>query len=83
MLLAADVLYESRDVEPLLELVDRVVEPGGMLWLAEPGRAVAMRFVQLARTRGWQFDDSRHPGPWPDPKDDGVVVRVYRMRRGG
>jgi predicted nicotinamide N-methyase len=81
VVLAADVLYESRDVEPLLELVDWVVAPRGMLWLAEPGRAVATLFVQTARSRGWHFDDSRHSGPWPDPKDEGVVVRVYRLRR--
>jgi hypothetical protein len=53
-----------------------------MLWLAEPGRAVAQRFVMFARERGWEggppsYDD----GPWPDPKDEGVQVALYQLRR--
>ena len=52
-MLAADVLYERRDVEPLLALVERVVAPGGELWLAEPGRPPAARFLESIRARGW------------------------------
>jgi predicted nicotinamide N-methyase len=82
VVLAADVLYESRDVEPMLALMERVVGPGGLLWLAEPGRAVAGRFIELARSRGWCGEGTTHPGPWPDPRDTGVVVNLYRLRRG-
>jgi len=82
VVLAADVLYESRDVEPLLELLTRLVSPGGLLWLAEPGRAVAGRFVELAAERGWHGDSRTHTGPWHDPEDSGTVVTVRRLRRG-
>ena len=36
--LAADVLYEQRNVEPLLELLPRLAPE---VWLAEPGRPYA------------------------------------------
>ncbi len=81
VVLAADVLYESRDVEPLLDLLERLVAPDGLLWLAEPGRAVARHFVQLAAQRGWHGESRTHAGPWHDPEDVGTVVTVYRLRR--
>jgi predicted nicotinamide N-methyase len=84
LVLAADVLYEERDVLPLRELVERVVAPGGSLWLAEPSRPPARRFVDEMMRAGWTDDVNPHSGPWPDPEDNakGVVVRVHRMRRG-
>lgn len=79
--LAADVLYEGRDVEPLLALVARLVAPDGTLWLAEPGRPPAQRFVAAARQAGWHDEVVQHHGPWPDPEDAGVVVSVHQLRR--
>jgi len=81
VVLAADVLYEGRDVDPLLGLVERLVAPGGFLWLAEPGRPVAARFLEAAKAAGWHATSRTHPGPWPDPKDDWVVVGVHKLRR--
>jgi predicted nicotinamide N-methyase len=79
IVLAADVLYERRDVEPLLGLVDRIVAPGGELWLAEPGRAPAASFSEAIVTRGWRQQCERCTGPWPDPEDNskGVVVTIH------
>ncbi|MFT4041382.1 MAG: methyltransferase [Thermomicrobiales bacterium] len=84
LVLAADVLYEARDVEPLQELVERLVAPGGALWLAEPGRPPAARFVEAMLAAGWVDTVSSYVGPWPDPEDNakGVVARVHRLRRG-
>lgn len=81
VVLAADVLYESRDVAPLLELVGQVVAPGGLLWLAEPGRPPAARFLEAAAEQGWSGVSNDHVGPWPDEKDAGVVVHVHRLWR--
>ncbi len=82
VVLAADVLYESRDVEPLLALVERVVAPGGELWLAEPGRPPAARFLESIRARGWIEESEQCSGPWPDPEDNrkGIVVTIHRLR---
>lgn len=81
VVLAADVLYEARDVAPLLGLVGRMVRPGGLLWLAEPGRPPAARFLAAAREQGWSGPSVANAGPWPDAKDAGVVVEVHELWR--
>lgn len=81
VVLAADVLYEARDVEPLLRFMERTVAPGGLLWLAEPGRPPAARFLSAADGAGWSRSSTTSDGPWPDPKDAGVVVGLHRMWR--
>jgi predicted nicotinamide N-methyase len=48
LVLASDVLYESRDVAPLLALLASIVAPGGEAWIADPGRASADRFLERA-----------------------------------
>jgi predicted nicotinamide N-methyase len=80
--LAADVLYENGDVRPLLRLVEQVVAPGGELWLAEPGRTPAERFVATLRRRGWAGVTEVCECAWPDPHE-GVPgeVTVHRLRR--
>lgn len=82
LVLAADALYEEEDVKPLLELVERIVAPGGELWLAEPGRVPAEHFVKAIRKRGWRGKDEEYDSPWPDPHDHVKdVVTVYRLLR--
>lgn len=81
VVLAADVLYERRDIEPLLALVERLVAPGGMLWLAHPRRPPAQAFLEAASERGWDGPVESLAGPWPDPKEEQVVVDVHRLVR--
>ncbi len=80
-ILAADVLYEKRDIEPLLAFLDRYLAPDGCFWLAEPGRPPAAAWLDAARSFGWNVESESHPGPWPDPKDDGVIVGLHTVRR--
>lgn len=82
VVLIADGLYETRDIDPLLVLAERIVAPDGLLWLAEPGRPVAARFLETARSGGWHGPSEEHTGPWPDRADAGVVVGLHRLRRG-
>jgi predicted nicotinamide N-methyase len=83
VVLAADVLYERRDVDPLLALVEQVVAPDGELWLAEPGRPPAARFLESIGARGWIDESEQCSGPWPDPEDNrkGIVVTIHQLRR--
>ncbi len=81
LVLAADVLYEQRDIEPLLSLIDRILAPGGLLWLAEPGRQTAAVFVQRLLDRGWSDETDQWTGPWPDSSDSKVTVSVHRLQR--
>ena len=76
VILAADVLYESRDIAPLRALIEHLLAPDGTLWLAEPGRKTAQRFLYALAVDGWQGVSEQADGPWPD----GATGRVYVHR---
>ncbi len=79
IVLAADVLYEARDIAPLLALVGRTLAPDGALWLAEPGRETARRFLAAATDAGWRIATEHAEGPWPD--GNRVRVGLHTLRR--
>jgi predicted nicotinamide N-methyase len=80
LVLAADVLYEPEDVAPLLDLVPRLVAPGGAFWLAEPGRRVSLAFMRAATERGWRDDPTDDERLWPhDTKPTRVTVHRYTL----
>lgn len=79
VILAADVLYESWDIPPLLSLIDELLEPDGTLWLAEPGRKTAQRFLYTLAAKGWQGASETVTGPWPDGSSG--LVNVHRLQR--
>ncbi|MCW3038951.1 MAG: Methyltransferase type 12 [Solirubrobacterales bacterium] len=72
LVIAADVLYESRHVPAVLALLDRVVAPGGEAWIADPGRPPARTFLREAATV-WRADEV-------GPAEPGAPV-VRRLRR--
>jgi predicted nicotinamide N-methyase len=74
VILAADVLYEERDVAPLLDLVGKLLAPGGAVWLAEPRRESARRFLAAADAAGWRRATEEYDGPWPEGN---ATVRVH------
>ena len=71
LVLASDVLYEPRNVGLLLALLPRVTAPGGEVWLSDPGRAPAARFLAAAADT-WRVDALPHDGPGH--------VSVHRLR---
>jgi predicted nicotinamide N-methyase len=79
VVLAADVLYEREDEEPLFELIPRLLAPGGVFALAEPGRRVSLAFVAAAHMRGWHDESSVYERVWPS-EDQSVRVTVHRFR---
>lgn len=80
VILAADVLYEERDVEPVLDVFERVLAPGGLIWLAEPGRRPSRLAIERAAQRGWTISTTTCKADWPDPKDNDVVVNIHKIR---
>jgi predicted nicotinamide N-methyase len=51
LVLASDVLYESRNGEALIPLLERLIDARGEIWLADPGRPAATPFFEaMART---------------------------------
>lgn len=77
-LLAADILYEQEDLEPLLHLAPRLLAPGGVFWLAEPGRRVSRAFVAEAQGRGWRDHSTACERVWPT-EDKPVLVVVHQF----
>jgi predicted nicotinamide N-methyase len=73
LVLASDVLYEPRNVAPLLALLPRLTAAGGEVWLADPGRAPSAGFLEAAAQR-WRIDAIPHDGP--------QHVTVHRLRPG-
>ena len=71
LVLASDVLYEPRNVGLLLALLPRVTAPSGEVWLSDPGRAPAARFLAAAADT-WRVDALPHDGPGH--------VSVHRLR---
>jgi len=51
VVLASDVLYDSALHEPLLRTIEAVLRPGGVGWIADPGRHVSRHFAALATER--------------------------------
>jgi predicted nicotinamide N-methyase len=69
LVLASDVLYEARNGEALLPLLPRL---GPEVWLADPGRAAAGRFLEAAG-RDWEITSRRVP--------ELVNGALYRLRQ--
>jgi predicted nicotinamide N-methyase len=74
LVLAADVLYEQRNVPVLLWLLPRLVGQDGEVWLADPGRPMLSRFLAGAEATGWRREQV---AAGPD------TVTISRLRRAG
>ena len=72
LVLAADVLYERRNVPVLLDLLPELLTPGGEIWLADPGRATADAFLELVDAEGWRRRST--------PDRERPAVSVHRLR---
>jgi predicted nicotinamide N-methyase len=55
VVLAADVLYEERNADPLLQLLGQAVAPEGEALVADPGRSHSTAFLEQA-TDLWQLE---------------------------
>lgn len=53
LVIAADVLYESRNAASLADLIPRIAAPGARVVIADPGRAHRAAFDQAMHERGW------------------------------
>jgi predicted nicotinamide N-methyase len=63
LVLAADVLYERRNVPVLLWLLPRLVGGHGEVWLADPDRAAAATFLAGVDGAGWRRDSVTAQAP--------------------
>jgi predicted nicotinamide N-methyase len=71
LVLAADVLYEQRNVPVLLWLLPRLVDASGEVWLADPGRRMQETFLAGVDAAGWR----REQVP-----SEPATVTIHRLR---
>ncbi|HET7516444.1 MAG TPA: methyltransferase domain-containing protein [Actinomycetes bacterium] len=71
LVLAADVLYEQRNVPVLLWLLPRLAGTTGEVWLADPDRSSLPTFLAGVDALGWRRDEL--------PADPGIVT-IHRLR---
>jgi predicted nicotinamide N-methyase len=53
LIVAADVTYDRTNLEPLLDVVEWMLQPGGEAWFGDAGRSPAEDFRDRASDRGW------------------------------
>jgi predicted nicotinamide N-methyase len=74
LILAADVLYENRNVAPLLDLLPSLAGSRGRVLLADPGRPAARLFIGEA-AKQWRLEEL--PGDFAHAR---VVLAELRLR---
>ena len=55
-IVASDVLYDAANHEPLLNTIDRMLAPNGLVWIGDAGRANSPKFIQLAQLSNWNVN---------------------------
>lgn len=73
LVLAADVLYEPKTIPVLLDLLPRLVDGTGEVWVADPGRPREQAFLDGVDGLGWR----RESRPTTPP------VTLHRLRPPG
>ena len=60
LVLAADVFYELRFIEPVLDFLEYTLAPGGRAILADPQRSTWPHFLHRAKARGFRYALLQH-----------------------
>ena len=82
LVLAADVLYEARNIDALRALLPRIVAPAGSVLLADPGRVHLDSFTSGMLQDGWRvLDLADRTEPSPAGGGRQVRVRILRIAR--
>lgn len=75
LVLAADVLYESRNAEAMAKLLPRILASGGRMLLADPGRVYIGEFQDLMEDMDWAVEEIDIRSETSDPAT-GAMSRV-------
>ena len=59
LVLGSDVLYERRNVDQMLDLLPRLVDRTGEVWIADPGRETSVAFLERA-SEDWLRRTTEH-----------------------
>lgn len=82
--LAADIVYEKRFFGPVIRACDRLLKPGGEVWLGEPNRTLSTGFFGALTKAGFHYEREEHRVELPNPQKPTVisVYRIYREKSG-
>ena len=69
LVLGSDVLYERRNVDQMLDLLPKLVDRTGEIWIADPGRQTSMEFLDRA-AEDWIRRTTEHDR-----------IEIHRLRR--
>jgi len=78
VVLGADVMYESRMTEPLVEFLDAVLAPDGLALIADPDRLSARPFHSLASRGGFTVQLKKAKVGEKGSQTKGYIYRVTR-----
>ncbi len=82
LILAADVIYEVRNIQPLIRLMASVLAVKGECWLSDPDRAHRGEFQRALMAQGFEFESMPMTLEQPDhPTVRGTVYRIWAMEK--
>ena len=81
LILASDLIYERRNVQPLVDSFKAMLAPGGVVLLADQNRAYQNELQNALRAAGFDFE-LRQIEP-TDASNSNVSGSIYRITRDG
>lgn len=79
LILAADVIYEERNISPLIQFVEATLAPGGVCLLSDPDRSTSGGFRHALKRSALSY--TRQNKAAPGPKGRIVKGTVYRITK--
>lgn len=81
VILGCEVIYERAIHEPILNVLDALLDPRGVAWLGDPGRARLPLFLEDARRRGYAFEiRNAHGQTQPEPTTGEFHLLILRRQ---
>lgn len=78
LILAADVIYEERNIEPLIAFIQTVLSPTGICLLSDPDRSTRGGFCYALKRAKLKFDKQKVTAPGPNERV--VTGTIYRIQ---
>jgi predicted nicotinamide N-methyase len=78
MVCAADVLYERRNLLPILLAIDKLLKPDGAAYIADPRREIAKNFARLSEENGFAIQTESRPIQFGKKH---LEIDIYKLRK--
>ncbi|MGD9487766.1 MAG: methyltransferase [Calditrichaceae bacterium] len=78
VIIASDILYEKRFFHPVISLLGKFLEPGGLIIIAEPNRNIAKEFFKMLREAGYVYDEIRDSVRQGNQQ---IAVSIYMIKK--